>query len=549
MADQLHPKAQSGRWRRVSIRRRVISLILLLALPIALERGVALLNARNQQIADTIDRLRQTVQIVALAQSENISAATAVVQTLGPQATSLMADPAACEALLRQISGEVLGVQGAWIGTIEGRVRCTNARALLNVDLSDRDYVQKALKSPQPAVSDFFVTRNTARSGIAIASAERDAKGDPVALAAVGLDLQWMSRSSVHAGLSGVHIWVVDGAGAVLARHPVPTTIPETMPSAAPLLQAMMAHDDGTLQAPGPDGVTRYFAYVRLPGTAIRVLAGIDPADATRAIDQRILATLGLLFSALTALTLIAIYAADRLIVAPIDQMARDILAAGRDETRGLGEAEVREFEPVMRAFEAMNRRLDERTAGLRNINRRLTALASTDGLTGLANRRTFDVQFSDEWVHGADAGRPLALVMADVDNFKLYNDTMGHLQGDEALRSVARMLAAAVAGTPNLAARYGGEEFIVLLPGCDVAAAVEFAEDVRRLVAALGIDHPKTAMRRLTASFGVAAAVPSLHGSPDALLASADGALYEAKRLGRNRVVAARGPAEAVRV
>lgn len=172
-------------------------------------------------------------------------------------------------------------------------------------------------------------------------------------------------------------------------------------------------------------------------------------------------------------------------------------------------------------------------------MNGRLASLARTDGLTGLANRRTFDVQFSQDWVRARGDGAPLTLVMLDVDHFKAFNDARGHLSGDEALRGVARMLSAAATGTTHLVARYGGEEFIVLMSGVDLAAGRAFAEDVRRLLSEVAIAHPASPRRRLTASFGVASAIPTLDDSPDTLVAAADAALYEAKRSGRDRVVA----------
>lgn len=542
MADQRHPGAEGGRRRRVSIRRRIAWLIILVAVLIFVERVIALITEREQLIQATIARLHETAQVVGLAQRENIATAIAITQTLARQASALMADTAACDALLRRLSADVVGIQGAWIGTAQGRVRCASTRRLLETDFSDREYVRDALRSPQPVLSNFIVARSAARTLLVVAEAERNTAGDPVAMVAVGLDLQWISRLAGQAGTqAGVTVLVVDGGGTILARHPALAHVVGRSYPEHPLVRRILDTDEGAVEAAGFDGVERYHAFVRMPGTEVRVLVGIERAEAVAAIDRRILTVLGGLLAGIVLLTVLALYVADRMIVGPVNQLARDILAVGRDEVPSIGEAEVKEFQPVVQAFEEMKRRLTERTSELRNLNGRLIALASTDGLTGLANRRTFDVQFSDEWVQSADARRPLALVMADVDSFKLFNDTMGHLAGDEALRGVARMLAAAVAGTPNLAARYGGEEFVVLLPNTDVTGAVEFAEDVRRLVAALGIDHPKAPMGRLTASFGAASIIPGPGDSPDALLASADAALYEAKRLGRNRVVGAR--------
>lgn len=541
MADQAHGFWVRPRRRNVSIRRRLAYLILLVALPISAERIYALLVSRQEQVERIYNKLHNVAQSAALAQRETVGAAQAVVQTLSRQATALMQEPEHCEQFLRRLNNEAVGIQGALIADAAGRVVCASSRALLGADISDRDYVQAALKTPQPVISTLLTARNTGRSVLVVAEAERDDHGDPVGLAAVGLDLQWMSRVAAQSGVDdGVTVSVVDGGGTILAQYPTSTNLVGANVRDHPFFARIMAGTEGELQAVGFDETERYFAYARLPGTDMRVLVGSDSSAVIAAIDQRMFTVFFALLAGVVSLIILAWYAADKLVVEPVQQLALDIVAVGREEADSIGQVRVEEFQPLVAAFGEMNRRLSERTEELRSQNGRLAALARMDGLTGLANRRTFDVQLSEDWVRAGDLRRPLALVMADVDHFKLFNDARGHLAGDDALRSVARMLSAATAGTRFLAARYGGEEFVVLLPDTDLDGAVEFAEDVRRLIAALAIEHPGVPARRLTASFGAAAAVPLFPSSPDALLAAVDAALYEAKRQGRNRVVAA---------
>jgi diguanylate cyclase (GGDEF)-like protein len=160
---------------------------------------------------------------------------------------------------------------------------------------------------------------------------------------------------------------------------------------------------------------------------------------------------------------------------------------------------------------------------------------ASTDGLTGVANRRSFDREL-DRLVRARRAqGTPFALVLVDVDHFKSVNDTLGHQAGDEVLQVVAQVLAAA-ARPGDIAARYGGEEFALLLPGADAATACLVAERAR-----VGL-HDVREPVAVSASFGVACA-PDDGDSPAALVEAADNALIYAKRTGRDRVVLA-GPA-----
>ncbi|WP_461209451.1 GGDEF domain-containing protein [Desulfocurvus sp. DL9XJH121] len=175
----------------------------------------------------------------------------------------------------------------------------------------------------------------------------------------------------------------------------------------------------------------------------------------------------------------------------------------------------------------------------LEKLNLELERLASVDGLTQVANRRLFDQRLEDEWRRLVRQGEPLSLIMCDVDYFKNYNDTYGHIAGDDCLRRVARAVASTARRPADLAARYGGEEFVVLLPGTNLDGAAILANDIQAAVAALDIPHSASmAGARVTLSIGVSSTVPVNFGNPEQLVSDADKALYEAKNEGRNRVV-----------
>jgi len=169
------------------------------------------------------------------------------------------------------------------------------------------------------------------------------------------------------------------------------------------------------------------------------------------------------------------------------------------------------------------------------NAERELAGLASTDGLTGLANRRRLDQVLKQEWARSMRSGRPLALLMIDVDHFKAFNDRHGHHGGDVALRSVAQTLAASIRRPGDLAARYGGEEFMVVLPETEKAGACVIAEKLRLAIEALPPFAEDTVP--ITVSIGVATHLPVTHDQPELLFHAADRALYRAKKNGRNRV------------
>nr|WP_229503745.1 diguanylate cyclase [Massilia putida] len=176
----------------------------------------------------------------------------------------------------------------------------------------------------------------------------------------------------------------------------------------------------------------------------------------------------------------------------------------------------------------------------LARANEELRRLAALDGLTGIANRRRFDEALHVEWQRGRRQGSPLALLLCDVDHFKLYNDHLGHPAGDLCLKKTAAVLTGQLKRPADLAARYGGEEFVLLLPDTDLAGALRVGDACRAGLEQLALPHPGAPCGFVTMSMGVAAIVPGTGETIEDLVAWADAALYEAKRSGRNRVHAA---------
>jgi diguanylate cyclase (GGDEF)-like protein/PAS domain S-box-containing protein len=180
--------------------------------------------------------------------------------------------------------------------------------------------------------------------------------------------------------------------------------------------------------------------------------------------------------------------------------------------------------------------------------NDQLKALSETDTLTGIANRRKFDEVFERELRRSQRAGSHLALLMVDIDRFKLFNDSYGHSAGDDCLRHVARALAVHLKRPGDLVARYGGEEFAVILPDMAFDGAGRLAEDLRQTISDLGIAHALNGGGVVTVSIGVAGARCDGEISGKALLEAADAALYRAKNEGRNRVCVSDDRATATR-
>ncbi len=175
----------------------------------------------------------------------------------------------------------------------------------------------------------------------------------------------------------------------------------------------------------------------------------------------------------------------------------------------------------------------------LKRANELLARQSTTDGLTGVGNRRLFDQLLQQEWQRGTRTGQSLALVMVDIDHFKQYNDRYGHVSGDDCLRRVATLLRSCVGRGGESVCRYGGEEFAVVLVDTDLEGAQVVAQRCLDSVRLAAIEHEGSPVRRsVSLSIGVAACVPNASQDPHKLIEVADAALYQAKAAGRARLI-----------
>ncbi len=266
-----------------------------------------------------------------------------------------------------------------------------------------------------------------------------------------------------------------------------------------------------------------------------------------------------------------------RAIVRRVSQSVRDMNAAIRSfSVDGAGD-EVhtpvntpREFRPVFRAMRARSKHLRkaykrltksteagealrrelrqqvalkevevaERTAELEDAYEKLKGLSKTDPLTGIPNRREFDAFEARAWRLGARDKTPVAVILLDIDFFKIYNDSLGHQAGDDCLRQVAQALVSCATRPLDLVARYGGEEFVAVLGGANIHEALVVAERMRNAVQDLGVDHPGSSHAVVTVSVGIASITPQDGQDSETVIKAADEALYYAKAAGRNCVV-----------
>ncbi|MGA1411227.1 MAG: ABC transporter substrate binding protein [Prochlorotrichaceae cyanobacterium] len=185
-----------------------------------------------------------------------------------------------------------------------------------------------------------------------------------------------------------------------------------------------------------------------------------------------------------------------------------------------------------------LDNKVQERTAELQEANDHLKRLSNLDGLTNLYNRRYFDDSLKNEWKRHDRSQLPLSIIMCDIDFFKQYNDTYGHLVGDDCLRKVSKAIQDNVKRPSDIASRYGGEEFIIILTETDIGGAVKVALEIKNSVEYLGIEHLASKVKPIVSlSFGVATMTPDSTQEPEMLISLADNALYQSKEQGRDQI------------
>lgn len=195
----------------------------------------------------------------------------------------------------------------------------------------------------------------------------------------------------------------------------------------------------------------------------------------------------------------------------------------------------LKEYKKLLKQMCRMVKMSDLMQNELKILLQKLAQMSNIDSLTGLYNRRYFNEVYQREWLSASRSQVSLAALMLDIDNFKKYNDTYGHIQGDKCLQAVAKAIQKAVKRPRDMVARYGGEEFVIILTETDASGAYFIAEQAHNNVRELKITHCTSSDQIVSVSIGVAAIIPYYHNHPEELLNMADEALYRSKSSGRD--------------
>jgi diguanylate cyclase (GGDEF)-like protein len=531
----------------LGIRARLALLAVILVAPLMLERARSLEDERGKQIAQATAEFSSLARHSADTQREVISSVETMLKSAAYIRASAGGVSRSCDLLRASLPQNLPWIHNLLIAGADGRVQCSTNNTLIGADLSDRPYMKKAATSRDIVFSDFLFARSTNRPAVIAAYPVSAINNDAHAFVLASVDLDWMSKMmSSLGGRPGISAVLVDSAGTVLAAPPDQASMIGRPLDSVPLLSAIAEtaltsdKDEGSLSFTATDGTKRAITFARIADTGSRLIASIDEDKVTSAINRDIrTAYLQLLFVTLFVL-LGALIAAEKLIIQPIDMLARMAKRFGEGDwsARAVRNRLPAEFVPLARAFNAMAAELSQRERELVATNDRLTVIASIDMLSGLANRRGFQSRLDFEWMKAQQYNCELSLLMIDVDHFKLYNDTYGHPVGDACLSRLGETLAGIAAETMGFAGRYGGEEFCLLLPNADTVRAREIGEMVRAAVGALALPHATSNHEYVTVSVGVACTKPNEGQRPGDLIEAADAALYAAKHRGRNTVV-----------
>ncbi len=525
----------------LSIRARLLVLALLAVAPLMIERVHGLEVARAARTeranADVIDLARRGVE----AQREIISSIRAVLQIVSRVFAEVPIDRSNCNQYMAGLTGKIPWIRDLSVASTDGRITCSTEPTAIGLNVSDRPHFQNALHSREFALSNYLINRlNQVPSLVATFPVIGD-NGSIEGVVLAVINLQWIGDlASTAAQYPGASVMLLDGNGTLVAGSADQQRFVGKRFVGHALAQQMLANDEGTMTAAGFDGVSRIFAYVRVPWTDARLAVGLDENTVHSGIDSKIdFAYLQLgVFGAFVLL--LAWFGGEQLVVRPIRSLVRTATRFGRGDlhVRASQEPWVAEFAPLAAALDDMAAKLAGREEELQIANQHLEELASLDGLSGLANRRGFDRQLEREWQRAGEKCEPIALMMVDIDHFKLFNDRYGHVAGDTCLRAVGETLSLVTLDEAVLVARYGGEEFALLLPGLDLERATALADEARKTVEDLQINHSESPCGHVTVSIGIESIVPDRFQTTADLVEAADNALYAAKRRGRNNVV-----------
>jgi GGDEF domain-containing protein len=557
--DNGRPRGAAGEFV-LTIRARLLVLALIAILPLLFARVWSIQADRSERLEAASRQALILARQAMAAQNEALVSARAFMQVAASAHGVMRARGERCDDFLADAIQQASWLKSMSLIAPSGRIMCSSNADAVGMDVSNRPPFKLAMESGKFALGDYSVD-SVAGPAVIAALPHYAADGAIDVLVSAALELSWFERAtSIFAQSSGSVVIMFDGSGTILARQPSEQAWMGRQFKDHPMIQAMSAQPEGIFAGECLDGIRRIFGYIELPGTNARLAVGFDESDVLRGVQDEIRVSFAGLVLLMTIVLAGIWFGGEKLFVQPIRSLTRMTQRLGHGEfgTRATQLPWAADFIPLAAALDDVAEQIAGREQQLRESNRQLRQLAYADALTGIANRRAFNGQLATDWRSAAEFASAIAVLIIDVDHFKLFNDHYGHVAGDRCLKKISEVLVAgtrtradgeplamppsfrqAVARACDFTARYGGEEFAVLLQRADLDTARRVAERLRRAVENLNIAHEGSPLGCVTISVGVASTVPAEGDSALELVETADMALYEAKRSGRNVVIA----------
>ncbi|MCP1495350.1 diguanylate cyclase (GGDEF)-like protein [Pseudomonas migulae] len=471
-------------------------------------------NSRQYHLHDKEVAMSNLAQTLASQAQATIKQADTLLFTLVERLENEGFDPARLPHLERLLSAqrsELSQLHGMFVYDEKGRwIANSNGAVLPEANNGDREYFIYHRDHPDrgPHIGPAIKSRSSGEWIMTVSRRINHADGRfaGVALATIYISHFLSLYDSIDMGRNGVINLIADNATIVVRRPFKEAEIGTSLANGPLFKQLLPTGSSGTATVKSViDGVERVVGFRRVEGYPLIVFAAVDKEEVLTGWREESLLSAGIVALLLGFLGVLGY----RLI-------------------------------NLMKQQNRIQSQLLDAQEKLIEVNRSLELLALEDALTGLSNRRQFDLFIHSEIGRSRRSLTGLALLMIDVDHFKLFNDHYGHLAGDECLRKISAIITENIQRPGDLAARYGGEEFAVVLPGTDYVGAFLVAEKIRRAVLLAGIRHSEGAEGVVTVSLGVAAYDPASQAQADELIGAADKALYVAKASGRNMSVIA---------
>lgn len=519
-------------------RGRVVLLVILASLPALMLAAYSAVDRRAAAESTAREELRRLVKLAAMHQWQIVEGARQMMVASSQILRSLLKNKRRCTeyfANLLSQNREIYHSMGLF--RQDGGLFCNSATWRDQVYGGDRLYFRLAKETGKFVVGEYQIGRVTGQAGVNFGYPVKDSEGRVAAVAFAGLDLQSLGRIADATPLPpGGILSVIDVKGTVLARKPAMKGLIGQKLWNPQVIQAVLSDREGIVEANGTDGIRWLLAHevvTQNPDGAfpLRVLVTVPLdqvlADANAALARDLLGTV----LAMLLLLLGAWYGAEWFVLRNV----RALLRAASRVRKGDLEARTgisygkEELSQLAQAFDEMAETLQQREQKLREQ-------AVSDPLTGLYNRRYLAELLPRELARARRSGKPVAMILIDIDHFKRVNDSFGHSAGDMVLTAIGALLKGMVRGG-DVACRYGGEEFAVILPETDVHSASRRAEEIRSAMKRLDVNYMGRPVGGITASLGIAM-FPDHSEDTDALLRASDEALYAAKGAGRDRVM-----------